>query len=124
MPGDRKSGQIQHRYDVMFVFTGRYWMVPRDSEEEAVGWGDVWDIRRFGHEIINFPSALPFEVAYRCVVLGEGVVLDPFAGSGTTVFAAIRAGRSWLACDSNPEHRSLFERRRALVEQYGADLLW
>lgn len=122
--GDRKWGQVPHKYDPIFMFTGRYWMLSRDSAEETVEWGDVWDIRRFGHDIIGFPSAFPFEVARRCVALGEGVVLDPFAGSGTTILAAIGLRRPWLACDINPDSRELFNRRLSLMEQYGRDILW
>jgi hypothetical protein len=124
MQGDRERGQVSHIYDAIFMFTGRYWTIPRDSAEEAPGWGDVWDVKKFRHEVMGFSSAVPYEVAYRCVALGEGVVLDPFAGSGTTLLAAIRARRPWLACDINPECRESFAQRCALVEQYGIDVLW
>ena len=124
MQGDRKWGQVPHKYDAIFMFTGRYWMMPRDNAEEGVEWGDVWHVRRFRHEVIGFPSAVPFELAERCLALGEGAVLDPFAGSGTTLLAAITANRPWLACDIDPESKTLFERRLALVEQYGIDMLW
>lgn len=124
MQGDRKWRHMLHKYDPIFMFTGRYWTIPRDIAEESSGWDDVWDVRRFGHDIPGFPSAFPYEIAYRCVALGEGVVLDPFAGSGTTLLAAIQAERPWLACDINPDYKKLFERRRDLVNQYGRDLLW
>ena len=39
MQGDRKWGQVPHKYDAIFMFTGRYWMMPRDNAEEGVEWG-------------------------------------------------------------------------------------
>jgi len=32
------------------------------------------------------------------------LVLDPFAGSGTTCYAAERAGRRWIGCEIDPEY--------------------
>ena len=43
----------------------------------------------------------------------DRVVLDPFAGSGTTGVAAVREGRSFLGCELDPEHA---ERTRARIE--------
>lgn len=34
----------------------------------------------------------------------EGVVFDPFMGSGTTAVAAKRLGRHWFGCDINPDY--------------------
>ena len=42
------------------------------------------------------------------------VVLDPFAGSGTTVLVARRLGRSAIGIDINPEYRRLAEERAML----------
>ena len=55
----------------------------------------------------------------RCVALGRGRVLDPYAGSGATVLAAVRAGRNWLACDTDPEQVGTFHRRHGILEQNG-----
>jgi site-specific DNA-methyltransferase (cytosine-N4-specific) len=32
------------------------------------------------------------------------LVFDPFAGSGTTLYAAERAGRKWIGCEIDPEY--------------------
>lgn len=51
-----------------------------------------------------------------------GVVLDPFAGSGSTGVAALRAGRGFVGFESNPDHaetarcRLQAERVRLLAE--------
>lgn len=60
--------------------------------------GDVWDI---GQERNNIhPAPFPLELARRCIQASpEGVVLDPFMGSGTTAVAASESGRQWLGCE-------------------------
>jgi DNA modification methylase len=40
-----------------------------------------------------------------------GIVLDPFAGSGTTLAVAAELGRSAIGCELNPEYIALAERR-------------
>lgn len=42
-------------------------------------------------------------------------VLDPFAGSGTTILAALRSGRKAVAIDINPEYKELARKRLADV---------
>lgn len=41
----------------------------------------------------------------------EGVVVDPFAGSGSLIEAAARLGAFAWACDADPAHRPAMERR-------------
>lgn len=43
------------------------------------------------------------------------VVIDPFAGSGTTLAVAVRHGRRAIGCDLNPEYADLARRRVASV---------
>lgn len=69
----------------------------RLSTDEWTSWGSrqVWDIpsiRRFD----THPAAFPVELAERCIRLlsdSHTVVVDPFAGSGTTLVAASQLGR-------------------------------
>ncbi len=51
------------------------------------------------------------------------LVLDPFAGSGTTLVVAEQLGRKWLGCDTNPQYnqwavKRIREVRRMQVEQW------
>ena len=39
------------------------------------------------------------------------MVFDPFAGSGTTVVAAKRMGRGYLACEREEEYYRIMEQR-------------
>ena len=67
--------------------------------------------RRVGH-----PAPFPEELPYRCIQLytfkGD-VVLDPFAGSGTTCVAAAKTGRHYLCIDSDEGYVRIAERRLA-----------
>lgn len=67
---------------------------------------DVWHLPTSaggdGHGA-QFPLALPG----RCISLSapkDGLVLDPFAGSGTTGLAAARLGRRFIGFDVSPEY--------------------
>lgn len=73
----------------------------------------VWDIvlrhYRGAHDAV-FPEELP----RRCILAGcpvGGVVLDPFAGSGTTGVAALRLGRSFVGIDIDPRNQQLARER-------------
>ena len=62
----------------------------------------------------DHPAIMPLDLARRCVRItsGEGsVVLDPYAGSGTTLLAAQELGRRWIGIELNPSYVDLIERR-------------
>ena len=76
----------------------------------------VWNIppesaRRVGH-----PAPFPIELPKRLIELYsfEGdLILDPFAGAGSTALAAIEAGRHYVGYDTDPEYVALAEARIA-----------
>lgn len=74
---------------------------------------DVWSIPTQpypGAHIAPFPEELP----QTCILAGcpkEGVVLDPFCGSGTTGKVAYDLGRSFIGIELNPEYAKLAEQR-------------
>jgi DNA modification methylase len=43
----------------------------------------------------------------------NGVVLDPFMGSGTTAVVAIKTMRKYIGCEINPEYIKIAEQRIA-----------
>ena len=57
----------------------------------------------------------------RLVTPPEGVVLDPFLGSGTTGCAAVREGMSFIGCDLSPEY---VEVSRDRIREWLGPLLW
>ena len=65
-----------------------------------------------------FPGAhfatFPPKLIEPCILAGSrpgDVVLDPFAGSGTTGMVALRHGRSFVGCELNPEYVELARNR-------------
>jgi DNA modification methylase len=75
--------------------------------------GDVWDIPtervRESHYAV-FPTELPRRII-RAFCPKDGIVLDPFAGSGTTGIAAKHLGISSILIDCNPEFKDIIEKR-------------
>lgn len=65
----------------------------------------VWRIATepyFGAHEAVFPRAIP-ELGILCGCPEEGVVLDPFAGTGTTLEVALKLGRSAIGIEINPD---------------------
>lgn len=75
----------------------------------------VWTIATQPCKAAHF-ATFPEELARRCVLAGsaEGdLVLDPFAGAGTTGFVALKAARRFLGIELNPDYVAMAERRLA-----------
>jgi len=69
-----------------------------------------------GREKLGYPTQKPLAILQRIVLASSppgGLVLDCFAGSGTTGDAARRNGRRFLLVDSNPEAIAVMRRRFA-----------
>ena len=96
-------------------------------EERNQWFSDLWEgllgvDQRLGGASRERSAAFPVELAWRLVhmysVQGD-VVLDPFAGTGTTALAAAMAGRNSLGVDLDPQ---LVEAAAARVEAECVDL--
>jgi len=80
-----------------------------------------------GKEKLGYPTQKPLGVLGRIVRAScppGGLVLDFFAGSGTTGAAALAAGRRFVLVDSNPEAIAVMKRRFAgepAIEYVGCD---
>lgn len=75
---------------------------------------DVWEIDAESATRIGHPAPFPVELPRRLIDLYtyvDDVVLDPFAGSGTTLVAAARTGRVGVGYDTEPEYVDLAQRR-------------
>jgi DNA modification methylase len=65
-------------------------------------WGDISPINSQAQERLDYPTQKPEELLERVIYSSsnEGdIVLDCFAGSGTTVAVAEKLGRRWIAMD-------------------------
>lgn len=77
------------------------------------------DARTIGHET---PKPLPLMLSLMIDFTDEDdVVLDPFAGSGTTLLAALRAGRRAIGVEIQPKYAAL-ARERMMAEESGSTL--
>lgn len=81
--------------------------------------GDVWDIlpedtqKRKLH-FAPYPEDL-CKLPILATCPADGVVLDPFAGTGTTNFVAFRLGRKSVGIDISPDHIVAAQRRCRLL---------
>ena len=75
---------------------------------------DVWEIPAESATRVGHPAPFPIELPSRLIQLytyrGD-LVLDPFAGSGTTAVAALRGGRSYVGYDLDEAYIRLAEAR-------------
>ena len=70
---------------------------------------DVWSISTSSFKGAHF-AVFPEKLVEPCILAGcpkGGIVLDPFAGSGTTGVAARRLERDFIGVELNPEYRSM-----------------
>lgn len=80
--------------------------------------GDVWQVNRvcgtFSERVAGVPTQLPEELVRRIVGVSSNpgdVVLDPFAGSGTTLAVAKSMGRSSIGIELNDGYAAIARRR-------------
>jgi DNA modification methylase len=69
----------------------------------------VWTVATTPYKGAHF-ATFPTELIEPCVLAGapaEGVVLDPFFGSGTTGQVAQNLGRAFIGCELNPAYEAL-----------------
>jgi DNA modification methylase len=108
------------------------------------GWRRISEHRPFGdvirsspttpreRKIANHPSLKPQsflrQVVYGALPLGEGIVLDPFAGSGSTLAACNAVGYASVGVERDPEYFQMAEKsigplsRIELVDPAGSQL--
>ena len=102
----------------------------RTAPEGAEGWRDsvgrwpelcstVWNLRPATREPGGHPAPFPIELARRCIRLsswpGE-LVVDPFAGTGTTLLAARQLGRRAIGVEASAAYCETAARRLAQGE--------
>lgn len=112
-----------HRqYEFVFMFTkSRFYSFDRASLPEE----DVWNIPIERSRRANHNAAFPAELVRRCVVAASppgGNVLDPFVGSGTTIFTALEQGRNAVGIDKGREYCDFI--RGELAEGKSRPLGW
>src|SRR5690606_14190386 len=89
----------------------RFFYVAKASRSERTMGGKVEN---------NHPTVKPIKLMrYLCRLITPpgGTVLDPFAGSGTTLLAAIQEGFSCIGIEREPEYCDIIRKRMAAVQE-------
>ena len=74
---------------------------------------DVWQISTRGYKGAHF-ATFPEELARNCLLAGcrkGGIVLDPFAGSGTVAAVAVKYSRNYIAIEINDNYAEIIRQR-------------
>jgi DNA modification methylase len=75
----------------------------------------VWTVATEPYSEAHF-ATFPTKLIEPCILAGapaDGVVLDPFMGSGTTALVALKAGRKFVGIELNPKYAAMAESRIA-----------
>ncbi len=78
------------------------WDLPTEPLQRPDWWTD------------DHPAMMPLSLARQCVAMtgrAEGIVLDPYAGSGTSLIAAQQVGCRWIGAEIKPTYVDLIEAR-------------
>ena len=73
----------------------------------------VWTVPTKPYAEAHF-ATFPPELITPCILAGcpeDGIVLDPFMGSGTVAATALRLNRNYLGCELNPDYIALANNR-------------
>lgn len=85
------------------------------------GMGDVWDLG-MAHDEPEHPAPFPLSLPWRCITATADahIILDPFAGSGTTLRAAKDEGRHAIGVELEERYCEIAARRLAQDTLFGA----
>jgi site-specific DNA-methyltransferase (adenine-specific) len=78
---------------------------------------DVWNMSIVGtasKERLGYPNQKPLKLIKRAIMASSrsgDVILDPFAGSGSTAFAALETNRKFITSDVNDESIAVMKKR-------------
>ena len=117
----RDRPTVAHEFIFLLSKSEKYFYnTPEARERRVVGavdvvefrnWRDVWTIATQPSSLEHF-AAFPEELARRCIIAGSkhgDMVLDPFAGTGTTGVVALTEGRRFVGVELNPAYAEMAE---------------
>lgn len=124
-----RSFARKHDDILVFARSDRYWfeppMVPSRSRrmggapKKATDVLEIPSLNNMAHERCGWPTQKPLallEVLVGACCPPDGVVLDPFCGSGTTLVAALKLGRRAIGVDQSPCAVEISRRRLLQVD--------
>lgn len=118
-PGGKKG--LRPSYEQVALFTGPDFAIPNRG---------VSDIQRFkwsAYKPTGHPAEKPLDlIRWLITISGKqgGIILDPFAGSGTTACAAILEGGSYLGFEMDPIWKEKADRRVSAIATELSDEDW
>jgi len=120
---------VERHFDLLNVLAwdrvdpGMGWRFRRSWEaivEASVGRPRIWHGPADQRNVLRFPRAIPqagdhptpkpvplLEEIIRCAAPARAAILDPFAGSGSTLIAAQRTGRTCFAAELEPRYADM-----------------
>jgi site-specific DNA-methyltransferase (adenine-specific) len=98
------------------IFVGKKWL--------EIGYNpkDIWSVSRIhaqAPERQNHPTQKPLEIIERIIKAScppDGIVLDPFMGTGTTAIAAINTKRNYIGFEINKKYCQMIKKRISISE--------
>jgi DNA modification methylase len=111
--GKQVAGGVDASHGYAGLALARNGKTGYDLESGTRNRRSVWTVTTKPYSGAHF-AVMPSDLVEPCIKAGcpeGGTVLDPFAGSGTTLAVAAELGRSGIGCELNPEYIALAERR-------------
>ena len=96
------------------------------THDEFTRWvqNSIWDFQPVSAKQERHPAPFPEELPRRCIRLYSFVgdtVLDPFAGSGTTLRVARELGRNSIGYELNPAYERLIREKLGICDEASVD---
>lgn len=101
------------------IFVGKKWL------EKGYNPKDVWSVSRLHRihsERKDHPTQKPLEIITRMILAScpvNGIVCDPFAGTGTVAESCLRNNRKYIVFELNPKYCDIIAKR---IEDTQADI--
>ena len=115
-----KAPRLRDIHEYLLVFVKDFFARPDkgisdiSKEDFVANTLSVWKVRPESAKRIGHPAPFPVELAKRVISLYSYVgdtVLDPFAGSGTTLVAAKEMGRTYVGYEIEPKYCKIAKER-------------
>jgi DNA modification methylase len=123
VPSARMTTYADRRANPVGKLPDDTWVLrPQESDEHFQPDSDTWFVSRVCgtfKERVAHPCQMPEAVLERIIRVAttdNGIVLDPFAGSGTTLAVAKKLGRNYLGVELSEQYADGVRKRLQMIE--------